>query len=94
MDEKKDIRGLFEEDDGEEITSKKATLEDIAAKEKEEEKQAKPVLTVEEQKAKDKKSNKLTGIIMGSIIGVAIILGEDFGHTILFYQKLLEVFSE
>lgn len=75
MDEKKDIRGLFEEDDGEEITSKKATLEDIAAKEKEEEKQAKPVLTVEEQKAKDKKSNKLTGIIMGSIIGVAIIAG-------------------
>lgn len=75
MDENKNIRTLVEEDDGEEIVGKKVTLEDIEAKEKEEEEQAKPVLTKEEQKLKDKKSNKLTAIIIGSIVGIVVIAG-------------------
>ena len=75
MDVNKDIKVLLEEDDGEEINSKKVTLEDIEAKEKEEEEQAKPVLTVEEQKAKDKKSNEITGIIIGCIVGIVAIAG-------------------
>lgn len=76
MEENNEINFTVEEDEGESyLDTNKVTLEEIAEKEKEEEEAAKPVVTKEEQKAKDKKQNKMTAIICGSLVGVAIIAG-------------------
>ena len=75
MEEEKKLTVQFEEDDGEDRDSKKVTLADIEAQEKAAEEAAKPVLTKEEQKLRDKKQNKITAMIMGGIVGVVVIAG-------------------